>query len=100
MSQRIEGSPSTVSVPSYRATSQASSGKPVEAIAATRPTDTVQLTDDGKSLSALHKTLDSIPTVDHQRVASIKQAVTEGRYKIDADAIASRLSHFEWQRGG
>jgi negative regulator of flagellin synthesis FlgM len=99
MSQRIEGSPSTVSIQSYRGTSQASSGKPA-AVAATRATDTVQLTDDAKSLSTLHKTLDSIPGVNHSRVASIKQAVAEGRYKIDPEAIASRLSHFEWQRGG
>lgn len=96
MSARIDGS-SIVSIESYRTNTRPAAGESVPPVAAVRATDTVRLTDDAVSLSALDKTLSSIPAVDHGRVAAIKQAVTEGRYVIDPEAIATRLSHFEWQ---
>lgn len=96
MSARIDGS-SIVSIESYRTNARPAAGARVEAVEPARATDTVRLTDDAVSLSALDKTLSSIPAVDHGRVAAIKAAVAEGRYQIDPEAIASRLSHFEWQ---
>lgn len=96
MSARIDGS-SIVSIESYRTHARPAAGASVPPVAAARAADTVRLTDDAVSLSALDKTLASIPAVDHGRVAAIKQAVTAGRYVIDPEAIATRLSHFEWQ---
>lgn len=96
MSARIDG-PSILSIDAYRANARPAAGASVAPVAAARATDTVRLSDDAVGLSALDKTLSSIPAVDHGRVAAIKAAVTEGRYVIDAQAIATRLSHFEWQ---
>lgn len=96
MSARIDGS-SIISIDSYRANARPAAGASVAPVAAVKATDTVRLSDDAVGLSALDKTLSSIPAVDHGRVAAIKAAVTEGRYVIDPEAIATRLSHFDWQ---
>ncbi len=101
MSARIDGSNSTsiVSMESYRTNARPAAGASVAPVAAVKATDTVRLSDDAVDLSALDKTLASIPAVDHGRVAAIKAAVNEGRYVIDPEAIATRMSHFEWQLG-
>jgi len=96
MSARIDPS-SIVSIESYRTPARPAAGASVAPVAPARATDTVRLTDDAVSLSALDKTLSGIAAVDHGRVAAIKVALAEGRYVIDPEAIASRLSHFEWQ---
>jgi len=51
------------------------------------PTDDVQLSD----LSTRLTTSDSEPVFDAGRVSEIKQAISEGRFTIDASAIADRL---------
>lgn len=101
MSTRIDGSsPTGVITPleSHRPNARPAAGASGSAVASPA-TDTVRLTDDAVGLAALDKTLASIPAVDHGRVAAIKQAVAEGRYTIDPEAIATRMSHFEWQLG-
>jgi len=98
MSARIDGS-SIVSIESYRTNARPAAGASVPPVAPSRAADTVRLSDDAVGLAALDKTLASIPAVDHGRVAAIKAAVAEGRYVIDPEAIASRMSHFEWQLG-
>ena len=98
MSARIDGS-SIVSIESYRANARPAAGASVAAVASVTATDTVRLSDDAVGLSALDKTLSSIPAVDHGRVAAIKQALAEGRYVIDPEAIATQMSHLEWQLG-
>jgi len=96
MSARIDGS-AIVSMESYRTNARPAAGASVAPVAAVRATDTVRLTDDAVSLSALDRTLSGIPAVDHGRVAAIKAAVAEGRYVIDPEAIATQMSHLEWQ---
>lgn len=96
MSARIDGS-AIVSIESYRTNARPAAGASVAPVAPARATDTVRLTDDAVSLSALDKTLSGIPAVDHGRVAAIKAAVAEGRYLIDPEAIATQMSHLEWQ---
>lgn len=98
MSARIDG-PSIVSIESYRSNARPAAGAAVAPVALARAADTVRLTDDAVNLSALDKTLSSTPAVDQGRVAAIKAAVAEGRYVIDPEAIATRISHFEWQLG-
>lgn len=98
MSARIDGS-SIISIESYRSNARPAAGASVAPVAAVKATDTVRLSDDAVGLSALDKTLASIPQVDHGRVAAIKAAVAEGRYAIDPEAIATRMSHLEWQLG-
>ncbi len=42
-------------------------------------------------LAALEGSLEQVSVVDTARVESIKQAISEGRFKVDPDAIADRL---------
>jgi len=51
----------------------------------------VQLSDLAAQLQAIQGRLASGEVVDSAKVAEIKQAIAEGRFQINADAIADRL---------
>ncbi|MDT8404496.1 flagellar biosynthesis anti-sigma factor FlgM [Sulfuriflexus sp.] len=57
--------------------------------------DTVSLTNTSAQLRSLENTLAELPVVDSQRVESIKQALADGSYEIDAQRIADKLISFE-----
>ena len=42
-------------------------------------------------LQALESSLDKVSVVDAGRVEAIKQAISEGRFKVNADVVADRL---------
>lgn len=58
---------------------------------ASRSDETVNLTNDAKLLERLDKALEALPAVDQQRVGEIKSAIAEGKYEINADAIADAM---------
>ena len=70
-----------------------STGGPVKDPVSTN--DTVELTSSAKLLERLEKSLVSLPAVDSTRVAEITTAIENGRYQIDADAIAEAMIRFE-----
>lgn len=51
----------------------------------------VELSSLGSQLSSIEASLANVPVVDSQRVDEIKQAITEGRFKVNPDKIADRL---------
>jgi negative regulator of flagellin synthesis FlgM len=53
--------------------------------------DTVNLTSNAKLLERLDKTLESLPAVNAERVAEIRNAIENGDYEINADAIADAM---------
>ena len=53
--------------------------------------DSVNLSAAGHSLSRLESTVGSASDVDTNRVNAIRQAIEDGSYSIDADAIATKL---------
>lgn len=53
--------------------------------------DTVEINPRAAQLQALESTLASVPVVDTARVEQIKQAISEGRFQINADKIADKL---------
>ena len=57
--------------------------------------DTVNLTSSAKLLERLDKTLESLPAVNAERVAEIRNAIESGDYEIDADAIADAMIRLE-----
>lgn len=61
--------------------------------------DTVNLTSGAKLLERLEKSLASLPDVDAGRVDEIKQAIANGEYEIDAEAIASAMIRLERSLG-
>lgn len=99
MSAGIDGS-SITAIESYRKNARPAASAHTLSLAVDKATDAVRLSKAATDLSALDKTLSSIPQVDHARMAAIKAAVRAGRYVIDPEAIAARMSHLEWQLAG
>lgn len=58
-------------------------------------TDAVVLSEHGERLLALQEKLASVPEIDQQRVAAIRQAIADGNYQINADKLAERLIQLE-----
>ena len=61
------------------------------AVAPVATNDTVNLTSSAKLLERLDKTLESLPAVNAERVAEIRNAIETGDYEIDANAIADAM---------
>lgn len=58
-----------------------------------RPTsrDSVELSAEAQSMNRLEENLAQLPDVDVERVASLKQAIAEGRFEIDPERIAQNM---------
>jgi len=52
---------------------------------------TVQLGTGNAQLHSLGKSVANSSVVDTEKVAAIKQAISEGRFKVNADVVADRL---------
>ncbi|PCJ40826.1 MAG: flagellar biosynthesis anti-sigma factor FlgM [SAR86 cluster bacterium] len=57
--------------------------------------DTVSMTDQVGLLQRIEKQIASIPAVNSAKVAEIKQAIADGSYKVDPNAIAEKLIEME-----
>jgi negative regulator of flagellin synthesis FlgM len=57
--------------------------------------DTVTLTGSAVALQKLSEAVAKAPVVDMQKVASVKQAVQNGTYQVDAGRVADKLLQFE-----
>jgi len=53
--------------------------------------DTVSLTNAAEQIQSLQQIIADVPVVDSERVASIKAAIDDGSYFIDADQLAQNL---------
>lgn len=72
--------------------------KPVSQVAKPNDTgleDVVQLTDLGTRLQELTQAVEGVPEVDRTRVEQLRQAVADGTYQVEPDAIADRLIAME-----
>lgn len=61
--------------------------------------DTVTFTTTASELLKLEESLSRLPDVDNVRVASIKAAIDEGSYRIDAGKIVDSLLKIEKEIG-
>ena len=57
--------------------------------------DQVSLTDSGQLMVRLEKILQDLPTVDRDRVETIKQAISDGTYSINAEKVAAEVLRME-----
>ena len=55
----------------------------------------VSLTDTAATLKQLENQIANQPVVDPQRVESVKKAIADGSFKIDANHIADKMAEFE-----
>jgi len=53
--------------------------------------DRVQLSPLSAQLQAIESSMADTPVVDSARVAEIRQAIAEGRFKVNPDAVADHL---------
>ncbi|RLV61582.1 flagellar biosynthesis anti-sigma factor FlgM [Parashewanella curva] len=74
-----------------------STSQPKAANDAPRPVkgDSVQLTAQAQQLQRMQTRMSLMSDVDHDKVSGIKQAIAEGRYKIDAESLAKNIASFE-----
>ena len=67
-------------------------GKGPAADAAASPVSTnVKLSSLSSQLQMIEKGFADTPVVDAARVAELKQAISDGRFKVNAEAVADRL---------
>jgi len=57
--------------------------------------DKLTVTDSAAKLQALDQQIASLPVVDEQRVASIRTAIENGDYKVDAASTALKFLNLE-----
>lgn len=87
--RQIEATGST----SVQSRSGADRGQPVGATAAA---DQMRLTGDATNLQALERELGAAPAgIDVAKVNSIRAAIADGSYRVDAQQIADRMLSFE-----
>ncbi len=57
--------------------------------------DSVSLTDQAEKLRALESSISNQPVVDTKRVESIRSAILDGSYTVDASKTAEKMADFE-----
>ena len=103
MSQKIEGNlPTAATLRTATVGSKiASAGEDrASLVAATPPTDSVKLTGEATNLQALQRELSQSSAIDTGRVQAVKEALQNGSYSINPDAIASRMMDLNQQLAG
>lgn len=55
------------------------------------PRDEVKITSLSSQLQALESSLNNVAVVDTARVEAIKQAISDGHFKVHSDVVADRL---------
>lgn len=71
---------------------------PPEAEAGAAPAgsrDEVNLTDTAQLMVRLTDTLKTLPPIDSQRVETVKQAIADGTYSVDAQRVATEVLRME-----
>lgn len=57
--------------------------------------DSVEITAQAQQLQGVQSQMASLPEIDDKKVAEIKSAIAEGRYKIDPEKLAANIGAFE-----
>ena len=57
--------------------------------------DAVSLSQQSKAVSKLQKAMAASPAYDSAKVAAIKEAITNGSYKVDPEKLADNMIKFE-----
>lgn len=86
---KIDNSISSTGVPVAKDTTTRTSGAPAGTQAATG--SGVQLSALSSQLQSVQANLASVPVVNQAHVDEIKQAISEGRFKVNPEVVADRL---------
>ena len=70
-------------------------GEAAASVSSSQSGDHVTLTDSARSLQKIEEAVAKTPVVNKEKVAAVKQAVSSGKYQIDANRVAGKLLKFE-----
>ncbi|QEY59278.1 flagellar biosynthesis anti-sigma factor FlgM [Pseudomonas sp. C27(2019)] len=59
--------------------------------------ESVQLSKNARQLQSVSEKIASMPSVNSEKVAQLKQAIAEGSYQVDSQRVASKLLGLEAQ---
>lgn len=68
--------------------------------AASQKQDSVSITPQAQQFSKLTEKASNSSGIDQDKVDKIKQAIAEGKYKINVEQLARRIVHFEGELFG
>ena len=101
MSQKIDGN---LQVPQALRSVTTPANKPgVSTDAAARPVeaaDSLRLTGEAANLQAVQRDVAARPAFDEARVQALRESIASGSYKIDAEAIATRMLDLDARLAG
>lgn len=103
MTQKIEGpsAPVTRAISPVASTQVARSGDPRDkAVEATNGGDSLRLTGEAAGMQALQRDLSTRPAFDEAKVQAVRESIAAGTYKVDAEAIASRMLDLDARLAG
>ena len=72
-----------------------SGATPAAAVPASSNADTVSITGPALAMQKLSEAVANAPVVNTQKVASVKQSLQSGTYKVDSGRVADKLIQFE-----
>ncbi len=59
----------------------------------------VTLSGQGANLNELVNVAQQTPDIDVKKVAAIREAIAAGTYQVNAESVATKMAHMEWQMG-
>lgn len=88
---KIDNSVKSVSQTKATQASRKKSGAAAKGASSSGSSEKVDINPLSSQLQALENSLEQVEVVDTARVEAIKQAISEGRFKVNPDVIADRL---------
>jgi len=92
----LSSTPSTTTRSKLEGPGQSQSGKSQQDVSdTTSQAGTVTLSSEAQSLQKLEEQVGQLPDVNSERVESIRKAIEDGSYNIDAERLAASMIDFE-----
>ncbi|MBR9726743.1 flagellar biosynthesis anti-sigma factor FlgM [Shewanella intestini] len=63
-------------------------------------TDSVSITSQAHGLQSAQSKMASLPDVNQAKIDEIKQAISDGKYKVDPEKLAANIANFESELNG
>ncbi|GGI67718.1 flagellar biosynthesis anti-sigma factor FlgM [Shewanella gelidii] len=82
-------------VRSQKTQNNVANSSPSTSNSAPKSADSVMITEQAQQLQGVQSQMSAMPDVDLNKVAEIKAAIAEGKYKVDAEKLAANISTFE-----